>query len=98
MFTLIKNANLYAPAYLGKTDILLCGEKIAHISKTIELNESFCHTIDVQGKIVTPGFIDQHVHITGGGGQQGYAFISPRGDYERTGGMWYYYCIGYAWY
>ena len=58
MFTLIKNANLYAPAYLGKTDILLCGEKIAHISKTIELNESFCHTIDVQGKIVTPGFID----------------------------------------
>ena len=66
MFTLIKNANLYAPAYLGKTDILLCGEKIAHISKTIELNESFCHTIDVQGKIVTPGFIDQHVHITGG--------------------------------
>lgn len=41
MFTLIKNANLYAPAYLGKTDILLCGEKIAHISKTIELNESF---------------------------------------------------------
>ena len=38
MFTLIKNANLYAPAYLGKTDILLCGEKIAHISKTIELN------------------------------------------------------------
>ena len=71
MFTLIKNANLYAPAYLGKTDILLCGEKIAHISKTIELNESFCHTIDVQGKIVTPGFIDQHVHITGGGGLQG---------------------------
>ena len=51
MFTLIKNANLYAPAYLGKTDILLCGEKIAHISKTIELNESFCHTIDVQGKM-----------------------------------------------
>ena len=75
MFTLIKNANLYAPAYLGKTDILLCGEKIAHISKTIELNESFCHTIDVQGKIVTPGFIDQHVHITGGGGQQGYASL-----------------------
>lgn len=77
MFTLIKNANLYAPAYLGKTDILLCGEKIAHISKTIELNESFCHTIDVQGKIVTPGFIDQHVHITGGGGQQGYASLVP---------------------
>lgn len=28
MFTLIKNANLYAPAYLGKTDILLCGERL----------------------------------------------------------------------
>ena len=77
MFTLIKNANLYAPAYLGKTDILLCGEKIAHISKTIELNESFCHTIDVQGKIVTPGFIDQHVHITGGGGEGSFHTRTP---------------------
>lgn len=77
MLTLIKNADLYAPAHLGKNDILLCGEKIAHVSKAIELNGSYCHVIDAQGKIVTPGFIDQHVHVTGGGGQQGYASLVP---------------------
>ncbi|MDE5761551.1 MAG: beta-aspartyl-peptidase [Bacteroides sp.] len=77
MLTLIKNADLYAPAHLGKNDILLCGEKIAYVSKAIELNGSYCHAIDVQGKIVMPGFIDQHVHVTGGGGQQGYASLVP---------------------
>jgi len=77
MFTLIKNADLYAPAHLGRTDILLYGEKVAHISKSIEPNGLPCHTIDAQGRIVTPGFIDQHVHLTGGGGQQGYASLVP---------------------
>jgi beta-aspartyl-dipeptidase (metallo-type) len=32
---------------------------------------------DFEGKIVTPGFIDQHVHITGGGGQAGYSSMVP---------------------
>ena len=77
MLTLIKNANLYAPASLGYCDILLSGEKIAYIDKKIELSGVPFHTIDAEGGIVTPGFIDQHVHITGGGGQQGYASLVP---------------------
>lgn len=70
MFTLIKDGMVYAPQYLGKKDILLVGNTIAHIADTIELPKSFSpHCISAEGKIVTPGFIDLHVHITGGGGE-----------------------------
>lgn len=76
-FTLIKNAEVYAPSSLGMNDILLFGNKIAQIAPQIHLSGLPVQTIDAQGKIVTPGFIDQHVHITGGGGQQGFASLVP---------------------
>ena len=62
---------------LVKQTFCYAEKRLRIFQRSIELNESFCHTIDVQGKIVTPGFIDQHVHITGGGGQQGYASLVP---------------------
>ncbi len=70
MFTLIKGGMVYAPHYLGKQDILLTGNAIAHIADTIELPASLpVRTILAEGKMVTPGFIDLHVHIAGGGGE-----------------------------
>lgn len=77
MFTLIKNANLYSPEHLGMNDILLTDDKIALIDEKIELTGIPFDTIDAGGCAVTPGFIDQHVHITGGGGQTGYASLVP---------------------
>lgn len=77
MFTLIKNASVYAPEFLGMKDILLAGDKIASIGDKIELSGIPYTTIDAAGCIVTPGFIDQHVHIIGGGGQSGYASLVP---------------------
>lgn len=77
MFTLIKNANLYAPQHLGMNDILLAGDKIAYIDRKIEITGMPLEVIDAAGRNVTPGFIDQHVHITGGGGQNGYASLVP---------------------
>ena len=77
MFTLIKNANLYSPEHLGMNDVLLADDKIALIDRKIELTGIPFDTIDAGGCAVTPGFIDQHVHITGGGGQTGYASLVP---------------------
>ena len=74
---LIKNADIYAPEHLGINDILVGGEKIILIDKSIRIDGLYIETIDVEGNIVTPGFIDQHVHIIGGGGQQGYASLVP---------------------
>lgn len=77
MFTLIKNANLYAPEALGMNDLLLAGDKIACIRHKIDLSGISYETIDAAGCIVTPGFIDQHVHVIGGGGQTSYASLVP---------------------
>lgn len=79
MFTLIKGGEVYAPQYLGKKDILLAAGKIASISDRIDwpLSDLDIHVIDATGKMVTPGFIDAHVHITGGGGEGGYKTRTP---------------------
>ncbi len=81
MITLIKNAEVYAPAGLGRQSILLLNDKIAKIG---DINEESIagvgvkyKIIDVEGAIVTPGFIDPHVHLLGGGGEGGFATRTP---------------------
>ena len=66
---LVKNAEIYAPEYLGKKDLLICGGKIECIQDSIRELPVECEVLDAEGKILTPGFLDQHVHITGGGGE-----------------------------
>ncbi|QEK10962.1 beta-aspartyl-peptidase [Crassaminicella thermophila] len=66
---LVKNIEVYGPEYLGRKDILISGEKIALIEDKIEISSSRIKTIDGKDKKMVPGFIDQHVHITGGGGE-----------------------------
>lgn len=75
---LIKNAQVYAPEYLGKKDILICSDKIEKIADTITLETNAeVEIIDAEGKILTPGFIDNHVHVLGGGGEGGFATRTP---------------------
>ena len=68
---LIKNINVYAPEHLGNKDVLIIGDKIAKIEEAGCMPEIPYLTaediIDGSGKILTPGFIDCHVHILGGG-------------------------------
>lgn len=66
---LIKNVEVYSPEYLGKKDILIGGEKILRIKNEINLELDNIKIIDGVDKKIFPGFIDQHVHITGGGGE-----------------------------
>ncbi len=77
---LIKNADVYEPEHLGKRDILIAGGKIQKIAESIELSEDLdAEVIDAGGLAVTPGFIDCHVHVLGGGGEGGFAFRTPEG-------------------
>ena len=72
MFTLIKGGTLYSPERMGIKDILIIGKKIAKISDRIDLPDNFYpRFISASGKLVTPGFIDLHVHLLGGGGEGG---------------------------
>jgi len=72
MFILIKGGTLYGPKKIGVKDILVVGKTIAKISEGIDLSDDFnVQIVWATGKIITPGFIDLHVHILGGGGEGG---------------------------
>ena len=71
----IQNGEVYAPQYLGRKDILIAGGKIIRIADHIE--DPVAETIDATGKIVVPGFIDRHIHITGGGGEGSFHTKTP---------------------
>ncbi len=66
---LIKNISVYAPTFLGIHDILICGDRIEVIAPNLSIDPTYCTILDGTGKILTPGLIDPHVHITGGGGE-----------------------------
>lgn len=73
MIKLLKNARIYAPAPLGVKDVLVVGEKICRIDDHIQGYEGLpeVEVFDLEGRTLVPGYIDLHVHITGGGGEQG---------------------------
>ena len=75
---IIKNVNVYAPEKLGKKDLLIAGGNICQISDNLDIPENWeVEVIDGEGLIATPGFIDSHVHILGGGGEGGFANRTP---------------------
>ena len=74
---LIKNAEVYAPEYIGKKDILICNETIECISDEIKEVPFEHEVMDGTGMILTPGLIDQHVHVTGGGGEGSFHTRTP---------------------
>lgn len=75
----ILNANIYAPAHQGLKNLLIGGGKILAISSDpLDLPASLVsESVDLQGKTLIPGFIDAHAHITGGGGEAGFATQVP---------------------
>lgn len=77
MLKLIKNTELYSPVHLGKKDILIAGEKIVAISDNLDVFSKNAQIWDAQGKITTPGLIDQHIHVIGAGGKDGFASMTP---------------------
>lgn len=68
MIKLIRNADVYAPAHLGQKDVLVIADKVVRIADKIEGYEGMpeVEVFDFSGKKLLPGYIDMHMHITGG--------------------------------
>ncbi len=78
MLTLIKNAFVYNPQYIGKKDILVGGKSILVIQDHIDAPQDIdIKVVECEGLSLVPGLIDSHVHITGGGGEGGPASRMP---------------------
>lgn len=78
MLTLIKGSKVYAPHFIGKKDVLICGSTIHLIADSMDSCPAYdIQVIDGSGKYLFPGFIDSHVHILGGGGEGSYHTRTP---------------------
>ena len=92
MMKLIQNIDVYAPQHLGKKDVLTINDKIVKIKDAGSISaDGFlseaemingeglpeAEMINGEGLLLTPGFIDSHVHVLGGGGEGGFANRTP---------------------
>lgn len=78
MFKLIRNIEVYNPGYGGRKDILICNDRIVKIDDSIDFPSSLgAEVLDGHGLKAVPGFVDQHVHISGGGGEGGPTTRTP---------------------
>ena len=86
MITIIRNVHVYAPEDLGVQDVLIVGQQIHGVGGDLEPWARLPETteIDGQGRILTPGFVDSHVHILGGGGAAGFGSRGPETSFSET--------------
>lgn len=70
---LVRHADLYAPEPMGRQDVLIVNGTVVRVAEEIPEDSLGLHAevIDAAGKKVIPGYVDQHVHIIGGGGEAG---------------------------
>lgn len=74
---LIKNVQTYSPDPLGRMDLLIAGGRIERLEAGLRMPRGWAEVIDGSKLIATPGFIDGHVHLIGGGGEGGYKTRTP---------------------
>ena len=74
---LLKNCDLWAPEHLGRCDVFVAGGKIVAVEPELAIDFPGLETIDLKGAKLVPGLIDQHIHVTGGGGEGGWQSRCP---------------------
>ncbi|MFU7515890.1 beta-aspartyl-peptidase [Clostridium sp. HCS.1] len=99
MIKIIKDVKIYAPEYLGKKDLVISSNKIEGIYDSLDIPENFINieVIDGRNKLLFPGFIDNHVHINGAGGEGGFKMRTPEialSDLTKAGITTVVGCIG----
>lgn len=77
-----RNADIFAPEPLGLGDVLVAHGAVVAMRRQADPEWGFTglkgvEEVDLGGARLTPGFIDQHIHITGAGGKYGYGSMTP---------------------
>ena len=90
---LIKNGRLIDPAagVDRKVDIFIKNGRIAEISSTITIKinaDSIMEVLDAEGLVVSPGFIDIHVHLREPGQEHKETIATGSKAAVRRGGRW----------
>jgi beta-aspartyl-dipeptidase (metallo-type) len=74
----LRGADVLAPEALGRKDVVVAGETIVALADPgLALGGLAAEEHDLAGLTLAPGFIDNHVHVLGGGGGLGFASRAP---------------------
>lgn len=78
MMLLVEGGEIYSPAALGQMSIFSAGERIAALgADNAGLRGLPVERLSAEDCYVVPGFVDGLTHITGGGGEGGFATRTP---------------------
>lgn len=82
---LFKQVEVFSPQSIGIKDVLVAGDKIIAVEDTItNMDAPFIEVVECEDQILVPGFVDSLVHISGGGGEGGYATRTPEMDIKEA--------------
>jgi beta-aspartyl-dipeptidase (metallo-type) len=73
---LIRNAQVWSPDSLGIVDVFVAGGRVAALGPKLDIRVPRLRTVDIQGAFLTPGLIDQHIHLNGAGGKSGFSSLT----------------------
>jgi beta-aspartyl-dipeptidase (metallo-type) len=77
-YTLLKNSRLLTDRGIESGSLLVgCGKILATGDNLSAPLNAPCHIVDVKKRLLLPGIIDQHVHLIGGGGEDGFHTRTP---------------------
>ena len=74
----LRGAEVLAPEPVGRRDVVIAGETVVALAEPgVEIRGIALEEHDLDGLTLAPGFIDNHVHVLGGGGGLGFASRAP---------------------
>jgi beta-aspartyl-dipeptidase (metallo-type) len=78
MLLRLSNARVFAPEPLGVRDLFIAGGRVVGITApNAKAAPAATDEVDLGGRTVIPGLVDGHAHLTGGGGESGFASRVP---------------------
>ncbi|GHB01815.1 beta-aspartyl-peptidase [Modicisalibacter luteus] len=88
LMTLLRVGGIFSPDRLEATDILMAGGKIIALGSDLDVPGGWpIHVEEARHLIAVPAFIDQHVHVTGGGGEGGCGTRCPEISAQEIASM-----------
>lgn len=70
---LLRDAEVFAPQPLGRCDVVVGAGRVLAIGRDLQVGSLAHEVIDAAGRWLWPGYVDSLVHLSGGGGEGGFA-------------------------
>lgn len=75
---LLRDVDVFAPEARGRQDVLVAAGRVLAVERSLSAPSGLATNVrDFAGRRMVPGLIEAHAHVTGGGGEAGFATRVP---------------------